>query len=284
MGFLKSLLGQKVPTLNSYSDIYDLAFDYITNNKNKKDLITILKQAISLNKSIKSDDIFKLNSVASWLENFKEFDDVKVICSRILKIDPKNYLSISLLLSAALNLKDDQKQIISICNQLLDSDYEAHIEVLQLTLQSNIPVIKNSIKNVADTFSTVGYIFANSKVIDKSKIAYEIAYKIDPTYFEAHHNIGISLYYLKRYNEAMNSFMRDIEILESTSMNPVEKNQYLSRIFFNMGKALFRMNQILEARTYLEKSAKLEAHYEKPSDINKSVEELIAIIKNDPEL
>ena len=277
-------MGQKVPTLNSYSDIYDLAFDYITNNKNKKDLITILKQAISLNKPIKSDDIFKLNSIASWLEGLKDFDDAKVICSRILKIDPKNYFSISLLLSASLNLKDDQKEIISICNQLLDSDYEAHIEVLQPTLESNIPVIKNSIKNVADTFSTVGYIFSHSKVIDKAIRAYEIAYKIDPTYFEAHHNIGISLYYLRRYNEAMNSFMRDIEILESTSMNPVERNKYLSRIFFNMSKALFRMNQISEARTYLEKSVKLKENYEKPSDMNKSVEELIAIIKNDPEL
>ena len=56
-GFLKLFFKNNIPSLNSYSDIYNLAFEYVSNNKNKRHLSKILKQAITLNIPITEEDI-----------------------------------------------------------------------------------------------------------------------------------------------------------------------------------------------------------------------------------
>ena len=57
-GFLKSFFNGKIPTLGSYSDIYNLAFEYVANNRNKRHLIKILEQSLTLNVSIKKKIFF----------------------------------------------------------------------------------------------------------------------------------------------------------------------------------------------------------------------------------
>ena len=47
--FLKLFFKDKIPSLSSYSDIYDLALYYFFYNKNRKHLIKILEQAVTLN-------------------------------------------------------------------------------------------------------------------------------------------------------------------------------------------------------------------------------------------
>lgn len=289
MGLFKSLFRTSVPELHSYSDIYDLAFEYVSTNRSKQDLRKILKQATILNNPITKEDVFKVCSVACWLGGLREFDDVRMICSRILTIDPNNYQAIALLLNIALSEKSDE-QIISFCSQLLESDYQQHVRELQLTLDSNIPEIRDSIKHVADMFHNAGGIFMGIKNFEKAKRCYEIAFEIDPTFFEAHNNIGITLYKLQRYRDAIISFKKDVEILERKhkaypyhpELEKV-KNRFLSRIHFNTAKSFFRINQMLEADEYLRKSISLAEEY-KNQDIEEIIDDLKSELENDVEL
>ena len=128
---------------------------------------------------------------------------------------------------------------------------------------SNIPEIRNSIKHLADRFhDAAGIILRETNDYKKAMRGYEIAFEIDPSSFESHHNIGISLYKLKHYSEAIKSFEKDIELIESKSSkdypNPTAlkkmKDEFLSRIYFNIGKSYYRLNKIEECKLYLGKS------------------------------
>jgi len=289
MGFFRSLFGSDIPVLTSYADIYDLAFDYISKNKSKKDLVKVLKQAIDIKKPLISDDIFKINSIAIWLTGNNEISSSKILFNRILDYDPKNYLTLSVMIAISMT-ENDQSQINLLCNKLIDANYRQHIEELKPTLESNIPDIKNSIKKVADLYNKIGEIYIEKKNYEKAKKSFEIAFEIDPTFFEAHHNIGITVYYLKRYDEAISSFKKDINILNAKSQamlhyEQVMKiyNEYLSKIFFNIGKSYYRINNIEEAKNYLNKSILLSKEY-RGDNINKGVDEFIAIFKQDPML
>jgi tetratricopeptide (TPR) repeat protein len=237
--FLKLFFKKNIPILNSYSDIFNLAFDYFSNNKNKKHLRKILEQAITLNIPISKEDVFYLHFIASQFVGFRQFKDVKIICHKILDVEPHDYQAMSFLLNIAIFEKDRVK-IISYCNSLLECDYPNHIKNLQDTLMSSIPEIRNSIKRVADTFHNAGNIFAKMDEYKKAIKSYEIAFDIDHSLFEAHHNIGIMLYKLKRYSEAIEYFEKDVELIESKSsqdyQNPTAlkkiKNEFLSRIYF----------------------------------------------------
>ena len=92
--FLKLFFKDKIPSLSSYSDIYDLAFDYFSNNKNKKHLRKILEQAVTLNIPINEEDVFYLHFIASQLIGFRIFNDAKIICHKILDIEPHDYQAI----------------------------------------------------------------------------------------------------------------------------------------------------------------------------------------------
>lgn len=289
MGFIKSLFKSKIPELNSYLEIYNLAYEYITENKSKKELREILKQTLILNKPIMKEDIFNLCSISSWLVGLREFKDVIILCNKILKVDSSNFHAVRLLLNIALH-RNDKNQIIFLCSRLLESNYQEYVKELQPTLNSNIPEIKDSIKHIADTFHNVGNIFMENNDFEKAKKSYEIAFHIDPTLFEAHHNIGITLYKLKRYKEAINSFIHNIEILKKIKNNyrnltGIYKptNKLLSRIYFNIGKSFFRMNQLSEAKRYLGLSLRTEMG-DDVKRINKGIDELISVLENDIEL
>jgi hypothetical protein len=60
---LKSLFNDKIPVLSSYSDIYNLAFEYVSNNKNKKHLRKILERTLTLNIPANKKDIFYLHFI-----------------------------------------------------------------------------------------------------------------------------------------------------------------------------------------------------------------------------
>ncbi len=278
-----------VPSLNTYSEIYDLAFEYMTENKNKQDLKKILKQTTTLNKPIEKEDIFKLCSIASWLGGLREFKDVKIICNKILIVDSKNYQAIVLLLNIARH-ENNNKLIFNYSNQLLESDFQKHINEIQPTLKSNIQIIKDSIKRMADQFQEIGEFFMQTKNFKKAKRSYEIAFKIDPLFFEAHHNIGIALYKLKFYKEAVVTFEKNIEILETKSkeyLNHPKRqeihNRFLSRIYFNIGKSYYRMNLLAEARKYFGLSIKLDETM-KNEDVNKKIEEFLSVLEHDLEM
>jgi len=291
MGFIKSLFKSKIPELNSYLEIYNLAYEYITENKSKKELRKILKQTLILNKPIMKEDIINLCRISSWLVGLRVFKDSIILCNKILKVDSSNFHAIELLLGIVLH-RNDKNQIIFLCSRLLESNYQEYVKELQPTLNSNIPEIKDSIKHIADTFHNVGNIFMENNDFEKAKKSYEIAFHIDPSFFEAHHNIGITLYKLKRYKEAIISFMHDIEIQKKIKNNYPSLTGYskltikfISRIYFNIGKSLFRMNQLSEAKRYFG----LSFHFnpEVPNDvkrINKGIYELISALENDIEL
>lgn len=291
MGFIKSLFKSKIPELNSYMEIYNLAFEYITNNKSKKELGEILKQTLVLNKPIMKEDIFNLRSISSWLVGLREFKDAIILCNKILKVDSTNFHAVELLLGIALH-RNDKNQIIFLCIRLLESNYQEYVKELQPTLNSNIPEIKDSIKHVADTFHNVGNIFMENNDFEKAKKSYEIAFHIDPSFFEARHNIGITLYKLKRYREAIISFMDDIKIQKKKKNNYPSLTgdstltlNFLTRVYFNIGKSFFRMNQLSEAKTYL--CLSLQFNPEEPGNlksINKGTDELISVLENDIDL
>lgn len=289
MGIFRSLFGSDIPVLNSYSDVYELAFDYISKNKNKTDLVKVLKQAIDIKNPLGSDDISKVNSIAIWLTGNKEINSAKILFNRILDYDPKNYQSLSMMRIIAI-AENDQRQINLFSNKLLDADFKQYIEELKPTLESNIPNIRNSIKNQADIYNNIGEMFINKKDYEKAKKSFEIAFEIDPTFFEAHHNIGITQYYLKRYNEAISSFEKDINILTAKSQSLLHHeqvmkihNEYLSRIYFNIGKSYYRINNLKEANNSLKKSLMLNNEYDS-KNIDVDIDEIIAIFRHDPML
>jgi tetratricopeptide (TPR) repeat protein len=272
-------------------EIYNLAYEYITENKSKKELRQILKQTLILNKPIMKEDIFNLCLISSWLVGLREFKATIILCNKILKVDSSNFHAVKLLLGIALH-RDDKNQIIFLCNRLLESNYQEYVKELQPTLDSDIPEIKDSIKHVADTFHNVGSIFMENYDFEKAKKAYEIAFHIDPTFFEAHHNIGITLYKLKRYKEAIVSFMHDMEIQKKIKNNYPSLTGYsklsmefISRIYFNIGKSLFRMNQLSEAKRYFGLSFHFNPEVQDDArQINKDIAELISALQNDIEL
>ena len=286
-GFFKSFFKNNIPTLNSYSDIYNLAFEYVSNNKNEKSLRKILNQAVMLNIPITKEDVFSLHFISAQLLRFRQFKDAKVICNRILETEPGDYQAIALLLNIAIDEKD-RIEIISNCNRLLECDYLNHVKELQPTLNSSIPEIRDSIKRMADTFHSAGIIFTEMNEFKKAMRAYEIAFEIDPAFIEAHHNIGIMLYKLKRYSEAIKYFEKDIELVEIKANNYPNhpkytklKNELLLRIYFNIGKSYFRLNQLTECKRYLGKSVVLD---EKNKNVDEAINELLLTIKHDPEL
>jgi len=282
--FLKLFFKNNIPTLNSYSDIYNLAFEYVVNNKNKRHLRKILEQAITLNIPIRKEDIFYLHFISAQLLEFRQFKNVKIICNRILDIEPCDYRTVELLLNIACHEKDRIK-IISYCNALLECDYPNYIKELQPTLTSSIPEIRNSIKRVAYTFHNAGNIFTEMNEYKKAMRAYEIAFKIDSSRIEAHHNVGIILYKLKCYSEAIKYFEKDIELSKDYYPNHPNlkkvKNEFLSRIYFNIGKSYFRLGQLAECQQYLHKSFILKG---KNKNIDEAINELLLIIQLNPEL
>jgi tetratricopeptide (TPR) repeat protein len=289
MGFFRSLFGSDIPVLNSYADVYELAFDYISKNKNKTDLVKVLKQAIDIKNPLGSDDISNVNSIAIWLTGNKEINSSKIIFNRILDYDPKNYQSLSMMLIIAM-AENDQRQINLFSNKLLDADFRQYIEKLKPTLESNIPNIRNSIKNQADIYNNIGEMFINEKDYEKAKKSFEIAFEIDPTFFEAHHNISITLYYLRRYNEAISSLEKDINILNAKNQSLLHHeqvmkvyNEYLSRIYFNIAKSYYRINNLKETKIYLKKSLILNNEYDS-NNIDAAIDEFIGIFRHDPML
>ena len=157
-----------------------------------------------------------------------------------------------------------------------------------MALESKIPEIRNSIKHLADRFHDASdIIIRETNDYKKAMRGYEIAFEIDPSCFEAHHNIGISLYYLKHYSEAIKSFEKDIELIESKSSkdypNPTAlkkmKDEFLSRIYFNIGKSYYRLNKIEECKLYLGKRAVVLGRNK-----DKSTNELLSIFEDTPEL
>jgi len=290
-GILGSLFKKNILKLNSYSDIFNLAFEYryVSNNKSKRHLRKILKQAVTLNKPISKEDISYLHFISAQFLGFRQFKDAKILYNRILEVEPSDYQAIALLLNIALH-ENDRMQIIYYCNQLLKSDYRNYIKKSQPASGSSIPEIRDSIKRMADTFHNAGIIFTEMNEFEKAKTGYEIAFEIDPTLFEAHHNIGIILYKLKRYTEAINFFHKDIELIEIKTKNHQNhpglkkvENEFLSRIYFNIGKSYFRMNQLTEAKKYLGKSVALDEE-NKNQSIDKGIYELLSTLKHDPEL
>lgn len=286
-GFLKLFFKNNIPSLNSYSDIYNLAFEYVSNNKNKRHLSKILKQAITLNIPITEEDISSLHFISVQLLRFKQFEDVKIICNRILDVEPRDCQTILLLLSIAFYEKDRIK-IISYCNALLECDYQKYIKELQPTLMSGIPEIRNSIKHIADAFHNAGNIFIEINEYNNAIRVYKIAFEIDPSLIEAHHNIGIMLYKLKRFPEAIKYFKKDIELIELNSKDYPShpkikelKNEFLSRIYFNIGKSYFRLDQLAECKRYLGISVTLEG---KSKNIDEATNELLSIFEHNPEL
>lgn len=206
MGIFRTLFGSHIPALNSYSDVYDLASDYILKNKSNKDLVKVLKRALDITQPLTQDDIFKLNSIATLLAKNNNFSSAKILFNKILDYDIKHCSTLSIMHTIAI-AENDQIQINFLCDKLLEANYRRYIEEVKIViLESDIPSLKDSIKTVADLYNNVGKFFMEKNNYEKAKKAYEIAFEIDPTFFEAHHNIGVTLYYLKRYNEAINSF------------------------------------------------------------------------------
>jgi tetratricopeptide (TPR) repeat protein len=289
-GFFKMFFSKNIPKLNSYSDIYNLAFEYVSHNKDKRHIRKILEQALTLNISINEEDIFHLHFIASKLVGFRKFKGVKIICHKIVEVEPHDYQAISFLLNIAIYEKDRVK-IISYCNALLESDYPNYIKnYLQDTLMSSIPEIRNSIKRLADRFhDTAGIILREKNDYKKAMRGYEIAFEIDPSSLESHHNIGIMLYKLKRYSEAIKYFEKDVELIESTSskdyQNPTAlkkmKDVFLSRYYFNIGKSYFRLGQLIKCQIYLEKSVVLDG---KNKNIDEAINEFLSIFEDTPEL
>jgi tetratricopeptide (TPR) repeat protein len=269
---------------DSYSEIHRLAVEYIATN-NERALISILGQAAKLDIPISIDDLDSLHFILAQLYRFRKFKDGKNLCTRILEVAPRDYHATCFLLTIATLEKDRHKEIL-FSNALLDSDYSRVIKELQPTLKSSVPEIRHSIKDVAGVFFNLGNTFSDMNEYNKALRGCEIAFEIDPSFIEAQLNIGIMLYTLKRFSEAIKCSEKTIELIEAIyNSNPQDmklnqyKDEYLSRLFLNMGKSYFRMNRMAECKRYLGKSIEYDKH-DKETDVN----QLLYVLEHDQEL
>ena len=151
---------------------------------------------------------------------------------------------------------------------------------------SSIPEIRNSIKHLAYRFyDSSGIIIKETNDHKKAMRGYEIAFEIDPSSLESHHNIGILLYNSKQYLEAIKYFEKDIELIETESSEDyanataLKKDEFLSRVYFNIGKSYYRLNKLEECKLYLEKSSVIQG-----VDKDKATNEFLSMFADNPDL
>ena len=272
------------PIPRTYEEAFNLSYKLV--NDSPKKAIKIIKAIYNQNQAVQESDIFYVNSIASLALRpiYRKNKIGKNLLQKVIAIKPNDLTSNSLLFALALD-ENNLVDALKYGNNLLNADYRKHIEELQPTLRSSIPEIRNSIKFVADRFFNIGNIFANKNEHTKAIKGYEIAYEIDPFVVEAHHNIGISLYKLKHYSEAIKYFEIDKVLIEAKiKEDPTFKedgNEFLSRVFFNIGKSYFRLNQLTECKQSLGESIALKDKHE---NIDEEINEFIAIFSHYSEL
>jgi len=96
--------------------------------------------------------------------------------------------------------------------------------------------------------------------------------------------MGITLYKTKRYQEAIKSFEKDKTLLEAKFKGREDHpnfekvtNNFLSKVYFNIGKAYYRLNQLAECEHYLCESLAL-------TEEKATIDEILSTFEHSPDL
>jgi len=303
------LFEKKIPLLNSFKEIANVAFDAIANNKSNNYILAILKQGMNLINGSTSEDIESLNIIASLLARprFKEMETAVKFWERIVELEPLNFSALKCLVSFYIQ-QGRNKDVYQKGKLLLKSDYRNGIakdkEIVRLMGSSAKEFdVQNPEKSTSDLYGFLGGFYVDHKDYALAIAAFNIALEIDPNNIDALNNIAVTFFRKKEYSEALKYYKKCLEVtpnellkeyresMEKHTIDPTSAKGFQakakikqmikeaeSEILFNIGECFFMLNEMDDARDALRKSIEKSEKFAH-RDLTEVVEEILAELR-----